>query len=216
MQPKPTKSRRKSAAPSFEKVLVFTNALVPLAMLGWDALRGSLGANPTEFATRTTGMLTLVFLMLTLAVTPLRKLTGHAPIAQLRRMVGLYAFFYGCLHLLTYVWFDKVFVLADIVADTFKRPFIFVGMASFLLMVPLAVTSTNAMAKRLGGKRWRRLHRATYAIAAGGVLHYYLLVKADTRIPVAFAVVLAVLLGYRAYAAAAPRLLAWRAAASRS
>jgi methionine sulfoxide reductase heme-binding subunit len=196
--------------PSYEKTLVFVNAAVPLAMLVWDALRGNLGANPAEFATRVTGMLTLVFLMLTLAVTPLRKLSGHAPIAQLRRLVGLYAFFYGCLHLLTYTWFDKSFGLGAIIADTFKRPFIFVGMASFLLMVPLAITSTNAMTKRLGGKRWRRLHRATYMIAAGGVLHYYLLVKADIRLPVAFAIALAILLGYRAYVALAPRLLAAR------
>jgi methionine sulfoxide reductase heme-binding subunit len=196
--------------PSYEKTLVFVNAAVPLVMLVWDALRGNLGANPAEFATRVTGMLTLVFLMLTLAVTPLRKLSGHAPIAQLRRMVGLYAFFYGCLHLLTYTWFDKSFGLGAIIADTFKRPFIFVGMASFLLMAPLAITSTNAMTKRLGGKRWRRLHRATYVIAAGGVLHYYLLVKADTRLPVAFAIALAILLGYRTCVALAPRLLAAR------
>jgi methionine sulfoxide reductase heme-binding subunit len=211
----PTK-RAKSTNPSFEKILVLVNGIVPLAMLGWDALRGTLGANPAEFATRATGMLTLVFLMFTLAVTPLRKSTGYAPIAQLRRMIGLYAFFYGCLHLLTYTWFDKVFALGAIVSDTLKRPFIFVGMASFLLMIPLAVTSTNGMAKRLGGKRWRRLHRTTYAIAAGGVLHYYLLVKADTRLPIAFAVVLAALLGYRAYVALAPRLLASRASTSGS
>jgi len=199
------KKRSTKRPPSYEKVLVFVNSLVPLAMLASDAVRGNLGANPTEAATRITGMLTLVFLMLTLAVTPLRKLTGYGPMAQLRRMVGLYAFFYGCLHLLTYVWFDKVFALGDIVADTFKRPFIFIGMASYLLMVPLAVTSTNAMTKRLGGKRWKQLHRLTYVIAAGGVLHYYMLVKADIRIPVAFAVVLAALLGYRAYVALVPR-----------
>jgi sulfoxide reductase heme-binding subunit YedZ len=207
---------KKSARPSYEKVLVFSNGLVPLFMLCSDALRGNLGANPIEFATRVTGMLTLVFLMLTLAVTPMRKLMGYGAIAPLRRMIGLYAFFYGCLHLLTYVWFDKFFALGTIVADTLERPFIFVGMAGFLLMVPLAATSTNAMIKRLGGKRWRSLHRATYAVAAAGVLHYYLLVKADTRIPIGFAVVLAALLGYRAYAALAPRFVVPKAPAPRA
>ena len=204
MEPKPKRPPKRRGS-SFERVLVLANGVVPFVLLCWDAARGNLGANPTEYATRVTGMLTLVLLTLTLAVTPARKLTGYAPLAPLRRNVGLYAFFYACLHLLTYTWFDKSFGLGAIVADTFKRPFIFVGMASFLVMVPLAVTSTNAMTKRLGGARWRRLHRATYAVAAGGVLHYYLLVKADVRLPVAFAVTLAVLLGYRAYVALAPR-----------
>jgi sulfoxide reductase heme-binding subunit YedZ len=208
-------ARKRRGGPSFEKALLFTNGLVPLAMLCWDALRGNLGANPIESATRVTGMLTLVFMTITLAVTPARALTGHAPLAPLRRMAGLYAFFYGCLHLLTYVWFDKFFALGAIVEDTLVRPFIFVGMGSFLLMVPLAATSTNAMIKRLGGKQWRRLHRTSYAVAVGGVVHYYLLVKADTRVPVAFGVVIGALLGYRLYAALKPRVLARRAATSR-
>jgi len=168
-----------------------------LALLAWDAFFHHLGANPVEFATRTTGVLTLVFLFISLMVTPLRQTTGANWLIKFRRMLGLFAFFYGSLHLLTYVWFDKFFHLSEIVQDTLKRPFIFVGMASWLLLVPLAVTSTNAMIKRLGGKRWQRLHRLAYVIASGGVFHYYLIVKADARIPYAFAAVLAVLLGYR-------------------
>jgi sulfoxide reductase heme-binding subunit YedZ len=141
--------------------------------------------------------LTLVFLILSLAVTPLRKILGLPWLVQIRRTLGLYAFFYGCLHLLCYVWFDKAFKLSAITQDTFKRPFIFLGMFGFLLMVPLAVTSTNKMVKRLGGQRWNRLHKLAYVAAIAGVLHYYLLVKADTRIPVAFGIVLALLLAYR-------------------
>ncbi|HVF26832.1 MAG TPA: protein-methionine-sulfoxide reductase heme-binding subunit MsrQ [Pyrinomonadaceae bacterium] len=185
----------------FYKALVFVNFLVPLALLAWDAYRNQLGANPLEFVTRTTGTLTLVFLLLSLAVTPLRKLTGVQWLIRFRRMVGLYAFFYGFLHLLTYVWFDKAFNLAAVPADVVRRPFIAVGMFAFFLMVPLAVTSTDKMIKRLGGKRWARLHKAAYVAAVGGVLHYYLLVKADTTKPLLFALVLALLLGYRLFAA---------------
>jgi methionine sulfoxide reductase heme-binding subunit len=181
----------------FTRLVIFINAVVPLALLAWDAFFHHLGANPVEFATRTTGVLTLVFLFISLTVTPLRQTTGANWLIKFRRMLGLFAFFYGSLHLLTYVWFDKFFHLSEIVQDTLKRPFIFVGLASWLLLAPLAVTSTNAMIKRLGGKRWQRLHRLVYVTAIGGVFHYYLIVKADTRIPYAFAAVLAVLLGYR-------------------
>ncbi len=181
----------------FNKAIVFINCLVPLVMLAWDAVRNQLGANPLEFVTRATGTLTLIFLLLSLAVTPARKLTGWQWLIKFRRMIGLYAFFYGFLHLTTYVWFDKVFNLRSIVEDTFKRPFIAVGMFSFFLMVPLAITSTNGMIKRLGGKRWARLHKAVYVAAIGGALHFWMLVKADTRKPLAFAFVLALLLGYR-------------------
>jgi methionine sulfoxide reductase heme-binding subunit len=189
----------------FTRLLVFVNSVVPLALLAWDAYFHHLGANPVEFATRTTGVLTLVLLFVSLAVTPLRQLSGAHWLIKLRRMLGLFAFFYGCLHLLTYVWFDKFFNLPEIVRDTWKRPFIFVGMASWLLLVPLAVTSTNAMIKRLGGKRWQRLHRLVYLIAAGGVIHYWLIVKADTRIPLTFGAVLAALLCYRLVKAYWPR-----------
>lgn len=183
----------------FYKALVFVNCLVPLALLGWDASRNQLGANPLEFVTRTTGTLTLVLLLLSLAVTPLRKLTGVQWLIRFRRMVGLYAFFYGFLHLLTYVWFDKAFDLTAVPADVARRPFIAVGMLAFFLMVPLAITSTDKMIKRLGGKRWARLHKVAYVAAIGGVLHYYLLVKADTTKPLLFALALALLLGYRLF-----------------
>jgi sulfoxide reductase heme-binding subunit YedZ len=182
---------------NFTRIVVFTNGLVPALLLTWDAYQQKLGANPIEFATRATGALTLVFLFITLAVTPLRKLTGANWLVKFRRMIGLYSFFYGCLHLLTYVWFDKFFSGREIVQDVTARPFITVGMVSFLLLVPLAVTSTNNMIKRLGGKRWATLHKLTYVAAVGGVIHFYMGVKADTTIPIIFAVVLAVLLGYR-------------------
>lgn len=206
MAAKAQTAKASSFAPDtgFTKFVLFVNGLVPLALLSYDAYYHRLGANPVEFATRATGVLTLVFLLVTLAVTPLRKLTGANWLVRTRRLLGLYSFFYGCLHLLTYAWFDKQFQFGEIVADTFKRRFIFVGMASFLLLVPLAATSTDAMIKRLGGKRWARLHKLTYAAAAGGVLHYYMIVKVDTRVPLAFAAVLAVLLGYRLVKALAP------------
>jgi sulfoxide reductase heme-binding subunit YedZ len=182
----------------FSKRVVFVNALVPLAMLGWDLGSGRAGANPLEFATHTTGMLALVFVMLSLAVTPLRRVTGYQWLAQHRRMVGLFAYFYAVLHLLCYVWFDKTFDLAAVVSDTLKRPFILVGMAAVLMMTPLAITSTNAMIKRLGGKRWRMLHRLNYAVGVCGAVHFFMLVKADTRLPVALFVAVAILLGFRA------------------
>jgi methionine sulfoxide reductase heme-binding subunit len=185
----------------FARFLVFVNSLVPLALLLWDGYHHRLGANPPEFATRATGVLALVFILITLLVTPLRKLTGANWLAKFRRMLGLYAFFYAGLHLLAYSWFDKAFAVADIFRDVAARPFITVGMASFLLLVPLAVTSTSGMIRRLGGRRWARLHKLTYVAAVGGVVHYWMLVKADARVPLAFAAALAVLLGYRLFAA---------------
>jgi sulfoxide reductase heme-binding subunit YedZ len=184
----------------FYKLAVFVNASVPLLLLGWDWRRGQLGANPLDFLTRTTGTLTLVFLVLTLAVTPLRKWTGAQWLVRLRRMAGLYAFFYGSLHFLCYVWFDKQFDLSGMAQDVARRRFILVGFLAFTSMIPLAVTSTDKMIKRLGGKRWQKLHRLTYLSAAAGVFHYYLLVKSDVRKPLAFAAVVAVLLGYRVFA----------------
>lgn len=181
----------------FYKVIVFINSLVPLALLCWDWYNQKLGANPVEFLTRTTGMLTLVFLLTSLAVTPLRKLTGLQWLIQFRRMLGLYGFFYALLHLLTYVWFDRSFSVGSIVEDTWARPFIAVGMFSFFLLVPLAITSTKGWIKRLGGKRWARLHKLVYVAAIGGVVHYWMLVKSDTRMPIRFAFVLAILLGSR-------------------
>jgi sulfoxide reductase heme-binding subunit YedZ len=183
----------------FPKILVFLNALVPLTLLLWDVYRQQVGANPLEFVTRTTGMLTLVFLMLTIAVTPVRKITGLNWLIKFRRMLGLYAFFYGVLHLLTYVWFDRFFNFVSIAGDIKQRPFIAIGMTAFFLMLPLALTSTSKMVRRLGAKRWNRLHKLVYVAAIGGVVHYWLLVKSDTRLPLTFGFVLALLLGHRLF-----------------
>jgi methionine sulfoxide reductase heme-binding subunit len=189
----------------FAKLVVIVNAAVPLALLARDAYYHELGANPLEFVTHTTGTLALVFLLLTLLVTPLWKATGQSWLVRTRRNLGLYAFFYAALHLCAYVWFDKSFRWGEIASDTLKRPFIFLGMLAFLILVPLAVTSTNAMVKRLGGERWKRLHRLVYVAAVSGVVHYYLLVKADTRKPIAFAIALGVLLGSRVVLAVVKR-----------
>ncbi len=183
----------------FNKILLFSNALVPLAFLAFDGFRGNLGANPIEFFLRTTGVLTLIFLLVTLAVTPLRKYFGWNSLIKFRRMLGLYAFFYGFLHLITYSIFDKSFNLSAIAADVWQRPFIAVGMLAFFLLIPLAVTSTNGMIKRLGGKNWSKLHKLTYPIAILGVIHFWMIVKSDLKYPFLFAVVLAILLGYRIY-----------------
>ena len=185
----------------FNKFIVFVNGSVPLALLLWDAVFGKLGANPTEYALRTTGFLTLIFLLLTLAITPLRQFTKRNELIKYRRTIGLFAFFYGALHLSIYFGLDRNLNLGKTVEDVVQRPFIAIGMTAFFLMVPLALTSTNSAIKRLGGKRWQRLHKLTYLCAVGGVLHYYLIVKSDVQMPLAFAAVLAVLLGYRVYAA---------------
>jgi sulfoxide reductase heme-binding subunit YedZ len=183
--------------PRFSKLVVFVNSVVPAALLAWDAWRGRLGANPYEFATRCSGVLALLFLLLSLAVTPARKLLGQPWLARFRRTLGLFGFSYATLHLLTYVWFDKGFHLRAIVHDVGRRPFITIGMATFLLVLVLAATSPSWVIKRMGGKRWVRLHKLAYVAACGGTIHYYLLVKADTRPPLAFAAVVALLLGYR-------------------
>ncbi|MFN2531609.1 MAG: sulfite oxidase heme-binding subunit YedZ [Pyrinomonadaceae bacterium] len=181
----------------FPKSVVLVNALVPIALLAWDFFHHNVGANPLEFVTRTTGMLTLVFLFITLAITPLRKILGLNWLVKFRRMLGLLAFFYGFLHFLTYLWFDRFFRLLSIVQDVGRRPFILLGMAAFLLMIPLAITSTNKMIKRLGGKRWNRLHRLVYGAGIAGVLHFWLLVKSDIRLPMTFGFILLLLLAYR-------------------
>jgi sulfoxide reductase heme-binding subunit YedZ len=184
----------------FSKVVLFINALVPLTLMLWDWAHHRLGVNPTEFITHTTGVLTLVFLLLTLAVTPVRMITGQNWLIKFRRMLGLFAFFYGTLHFLTYLWFDRAFKLGSIAGDIVQRPFVAIGLASFIMLVPLAITSTNGWVKRLGGKRWASLHRLVYPAAIGGVLHYYLIVKSDIRYPLLFGAVLALLLGYRIFA----------------
>jgi sulfoxide reductase heme-binding subunit YedZ len=184
----------------FAKLVLFVNALVPLTLLLTDVYRKQVGANPLEFVTRTTGILTLVFLLISLAVTPLRRITGLNWLTRFRRLLGLFAFFYGSLHLMTYVAFDRFFHFKTIPADVARRPFIAIGMTAFFLMVPLAITSTDKMVKRLGGKRWQRLHRVVYLSGVLGVLHYYMLVKSDVRPPLTFAFVLALLLGFRLFA----------------
>jgi sulfoxide reductase heme-binding subunit YedZ len=181
----------------FSKLLLFLNALVPLGLLLWDVYHKKVGANPLEFVTRTTGMLTLVFLLISLAVTPVRHITGVNWLVKFRRMLGLYAFFYGSLHLLTYVWFDRGLNFKSVPGDVFQRPFIAVGMTAFFLMVPLAITSTNKMVKRIGGKRWVKLHRLVYLAGAAGVIHFWMLVKSDTRLPLTFGFILLLLIGYR-------------------
>lgn len=177
--------------------VVLVAALAPLGWLLWGTLTHGLGANPIETITRTTGDWTLRFLLVTLAVTPVRRLTGWHAAIRLRRMLGLYAFFYACLHFSTYLVLDQFFSLGDIMEDIVDRPFITVGFSAFVLLLPLALTSTDAMLRRLGAKRWRRLHRAVYVVAILGVLHYLWLVKADLRSPLIYLGVLAVLLALR-------------------
>ena len=184
----------------FYKILLFINALVPLALVAWDFSFGKLGANPVEFFLRTTGVLTLVFLLITLSVTPLRKYFGWNNLVKFRRMLGLYAFFYGFLHLATYSVFDKSLNISAIVSDVWQRPFIAVGMFAFFLLIPLAVTSTNGMIKRLGGKNWAKLHKLTYLIAILGVIHFWMIVKSDVAYPLLSGLILAVLLSYRIFA----------------
>lgn len=184
----------------FNKFLLSLNALIPLAFLLFDWYRGELGANPIEFFLRTAGVLTLVFILLTLSVTPFRKVFGWNSLIKYRRMLGLYAFFYALIHLITYSIFDKSLDLSAIVGDVWKRPFILVGMLAFTMLVPLAVTSTNGWVKRLGGKNWARLHKLSYVIAILGVIHFWMIVKSDVFYPVIFGLVVVVLLGYRVIA----------------
>jgi methionine sulfoxide reductase heme-binding subunit len=183
----------------FNKILISTNALLPLGLLAFDFYRGALGANPLEFFLRASGVLTLLFVVVTLSVTPLRKIFGWNGLIKYRRMLGLYAFFYGCVHLITYSIFDKSLEMQEIVRDVIQRPFIAVGMAALLLMVPLAATSTNGMIKRLGGKNWSKLHKLTYAVPVLGVIHFWMIVKSDVFYPALFAVAVALVLGYRLF-----------------
>jgi len=198
---------------NFNKLLIWVNALVPLGLLGYDGVRGQLGANPIEFFLRTTGVLTLTFLMITLSITPLRKLFGMNQLIKYRRLLGLFAFFYGVIHLSTYFIFDRDASVSSMVEDVVKRRFILFGMSALLLMVPLAVTSTNGMIKRLGGKRWQRLHRLVYISGILGVIHFWMIVKSDIFYPAIFGLVLVSLLGYRIYLKAKPRLAGARSTA---
>jgi len=179
------------------KPLVFGACLAPLALLAWRAGAGRLGANPIEAITHATGDWALRFLLISLAVTPARRITGWNALIRFRRMVGLFAFFYASLHWLTYVWLDQFFDWGHMLKDVGKRPFIAVGSAALLALVPLAATSTTAAIRRLGGRRWQRLHRLAYLAGVLAVVHYYWLVKADVRRPLAYGAVLAALLGFR-------------------
>lgn len=178
------------------KPWLFLVCLLPLARLLHLGFSGGLGANPIEFVTRSTGTWALVGLLMTLTVTPLRRLTGLNQLVRYRRMLGLFAFFYVCLHFVTYLWLDQFFDPAAIIKDIIKRPFITVGFAAFVLLIPLAVTSTNAMMRRLG-RRWTLLHRLVYLIGGLGVLHYLWLVKRDLTEPLIYLAVLACLLALR-------------------
>ncbi len=181
------------------KPVIFLACLGPLGRLAWKGFHGMLGANPIEVITHATGDWTLTFLLVTLSITPLRKLTRQYWLIGLRRMFGLYAFFYGTLHLTTYVWLDKYFNVQEMLADVAKRRFITAGLTAFVLMIPLALTSTKGWIRRIGGKRWQTLHRLIYFSAAAGVIHYIWLVKADLRKPLQYASVFALLMAYRVF-----------------
>ena len=178
------------------KPTVFTLCLLPLVWLTFALLTDRLGANPIESLTRDTGEWTLRFLLLTLTMTPLRRYAGWSWPLRIRRMLGLFAFFYVCVHLTTYLWLDQFFDWSEIWRDIVKRPFITAGMLGFLLLIPLAATSTNAMIRRMG-RNWVRLHRLVYVIAVLGVLHFWWLVKADVRAPLVYALLLTLLLSMR-------------------
>ena len=181
----------------WSKVAIFVFCLSPLALLGWRAYHGELTANPVEFVQHFTGDWTLRFLLITLSITPLRKLFKLPDLIRFRRMLGLFAFTYVCLHFLTYIGPDQAFDLAGMWKDVAKRPFITVGFTGFVLLIPLALTSTKAWIRRLGGKRWQALHRLIYVTALCGVIHYYWLVKSDHRLPLLYGAILVALLLYR-------------------
>ncbi|HVP51337.1 MAG TPA: protein-methionine-sulfoxide reductase heme-binding subunit MsrQ [Terriglobales bacterium] len=189
------------------KLVVFPACLVPLANLTWKAATVKLGANPIEAITHSTGDWTLIFLLVTLAITPLRKLTHQLWLIQFRRMLGLFAYFYACLHFLTYIWLDQGFDVHSMAKDVYKRPFITMGFTAFVLLAPLAVTSTRRMIQRLGGRRWQWLHRLIYVSATAAVVHFTWAMKKDIHRPIEYAIVLGVLLGYRVAVWAAPKIL---------
>jgi sulfoxide reductase heme-binding subunit YedZ len=181
------------------KPVVLLGCFTPLVWITYAALTNQLSANPIKDITEFTGIWTLRFLMITLAITPLRRITGWNSLIRFRRMIGLFTFFHAFLHLMTYVWLDQFFMWSEIAKDIVKRPFITSGMAGFTLMIPLAVTSTKKWIGRLGGKRWQILHRLIYLSGFAGVLHYYFFVKSDIQYPVAYALLLTILLGFRGW-----------------
>ena len=189
---------------SWIKPALFIACLIPFAQLAYGFYTDDLTANPIEYITRFTGSWALIILITSLAVTPLRKILGWGALIKYRRMLGLFAFFYAVLHFLTYMVLDHFFDFQAIVKDIFKRPYVTAGFTSLVLMIPLALTSTAAMIRRLG-KRWQQLHRLVYIAAAAGVLHFYWLVKSDIRRPAQYGAVLALLLGVRLVYALLPR-----------
>lgn len=181
------------------KISIFIASLLPAVWLTYALLTNQLGANPIEAVTRETGLWALRFLWITLLITPLRWLTGWNKLATLRRMLGLYVFFYASLHMLLYLWLDQFFDINDIIKDIIKRPFITIGFLTFTALIPLVITSNNAMVKRLGGKRWKKLHRLTYFIAIASSVHFYMLVKQDKTEPLFYIALLVILLAIRIY-----------------
>ena len=179
------------------KVPVWVLSLMPVCWLAWRAWHQDLTANPIEYITHFTGDWTIRFVIFTLAITPLRKLLNLPDLIKFRRLIGLFAFFYGSLHFLTWFALDKFFDLHEILADFAKRRFITMGLLAFLSLIPLAVTSTQGWIRRLGGKRWIKLHRLIYVTAVAAVIHYYWLVKSDVRLPLLYATLVGILLGYR-------------------
>jgi DMSO/TMAO reductase YedYZ heme-binding membrane subunit len=179
----------------FTKFVVLVNGFVPLALLGWDFWRGTVGPNPKEYVLRTTGMLALVFLLLSLCVTPLRRLSGYNALSHFRRMLGLYAFFYGLVHLSFWFAVDRGLDFGAAWEDVQERSFILIGMVTLVMLIPLAATSTNAMIKRMGALKWKQLHRLAYVAAMGGVIHYCMVGKVLTRLPMGCIGALVVLLG---------------------
>jgi sulfoxide reductase heme-binding subunit YedZ len=179
------------------KTAIWLLCLAPLIRLVWKGFHDGLGANPIEFVTLSTGTWTLVLLLVSLSVTPLRRLTGISWLIRFRRLIGLFAFFYAVLHFTTYIWLDKFFDLSEAVKDVARRPFITAGFFAFLLLIPLAATSTAGSIRRLGGRKWQLLHRLVYVSGASAVLHFWWKVKADTRLPAVYAAALAILLAYR-------------------
>jgi DMSO/TMAO reductase YedYZ heme-binding membrane subunit len=185
--------------PHFAKFVLFVNAAVPLSLLAWDAYWHHLGANPVEFSLRTTGLLALIFLILSLMITPARKITGWNGFSHFRRMLGLFAFFYGVVHLSIYFVLYRSFDFVSAGKDIIDRPFILLGMAALVMMIPLAITSTNGMIKRLGAARWKWLHKLVYPASIAAGVHYLLVGKVFLPQPIAFGVAVAVLLVYRIF-----------------
>ena len=191
------------------KSSLFTIFLMPLVILLLGFFNEQLGANPIEVLTRDTGQWALRFLLVSLSISPLRLLFSWHFLAPIRRMVGLYCFFYASVHMLLYIWLDQFFNLGDIIDDIIERPFITVGVISFLALIPLAVTSNDKMKKRLGSERWKRLHSLVYFIGMGGSLHFFMLVKKDITEPLIYIAILVILLGFRLFRYGRRRLISF-------